>query len=102
MMPRRYACRRAAPLLAALLALASLPAGAASVAGRIQSHSGRANVADVTVQAQGPSVAAVQSDVGGTYAFSNLSSNDWQLVPSKVGGTAGAVNALDALYALQA
>jgi len=59
-------------------------------------------VSAVTVQMQGGTPLAVDTDGSGQFAFSGVAAGAWQVQPQKSGGGAGAVSALDAVYVLQA
>jgi glutamine cyclotransferase len=78
------------------------PAVASAISGRIQYYTNRSDIADVTVQAQGAVVASARTDAAGRYVFADVADGSVQLTPQKLGDAAGAINAVDALYALQA
>ncbi len=98
---RCAACWISHALTCAVLVLEPLRADA-GVSGRIQYHSNRSDVAGVAVQAQGAGTAIVQSNATGHYVFTELGPGSWYVTPRKLGAAGGAVNAVDAVYALQA
>lgn len=62
--------------------------------------------AAVQLAATGPggggAASTVQTDTSGQFAFTGLSSGDWMIAPQKIGDAGQAIDADDALYALQA
>jgi Tol biopolymer transport system component len=76
--------------------------GTFGVSGQIRYYAGtQPAVNAVTVQLQGASPAAVQTDTLGQFAFGNLPSATWQIEPLKLGDVGAGISSLDAAYVLQ-
>jgi len=91
----------AAGILGALSAWC-VPARAAGISGAIHYYSDGAPVSGVTVHSEGASSASVQTDGTGSYAFTDLAPGAWYVTPHKQGSVTGTINAVDAVFALQA
>ncbi|MFQ5667109.1 MAG: dockerin type I repeat-containing protein [Candidatus Binatia bacterium] len=78
------------------------PSGRFAMSGQIRYFGNAEPVDNVTVNLQGPTPAVVQSSSTGQFAFSDLTSASWQLLPAKVGGAHNSITALDAVFVLQA
>jgi RHS repeat-associated protein len=72
-----------------------------SIGGQIRYYSSNAPVSDVQVELQGTVSTSTLTDATGHYSFSGLPVGDYRVLPSRVGGRANGVSALDAAFALQ-
>ncbi len=78
------------------------PTVAFDVSGRILYYSNGLPVSGTAVDLQGPVPTVVTADGNGQFAFTGVSSADWQLAPHKTGDIGTSIDVLDAVYALQA
>lgn len=86
------------------------PTISVSVAGRIFYHGSNLPVnaatvsiaPDTTGQGGGAATMQTQTDFGGQFALNGFNSGDWQIEPQKAGDIGQAINAVDAVSALQA
>jgi hypothetical protein len=74
----------------------------AELTGTVRYYSNGAGVPDVTVALNGVGGTATATDANGGYGFSDPGPGTVELQPMKMGGTNGAVSALDAAWILQA
>jgi len=72
------------------------------ISGRILYYGSNLPVANVAVALQGPTSMLVQTDANGLYAFANIGTANWTVVPSKLGGGKTSLSSLDASLELQA
>jgi hypothetical protein len=72
------------------------------VTGHIRYYSNDEPVDGAAVQLLGPAPGAVQTDATGHFALDGLTEDNWQVVPQKLGGGAGSIKVMDAVYVLQA
>jgi len=72
------------------------------LSGTITYLGGALPIADADVEGQGSQNLSTQTAAGGAYTLSGLSEASWELRPSKNGDVRDAIDASDALYALEA
>jgi hypothetical protein len=80
----------------------TIPVSGTAIAGVVVHAGTGAVVTGVTVGLQGPAPANQVNDATGQYAFNNLASGNWSVVPRKLGGDNGAFSAFDASLILRA
>jgi sugar lactone lactonase YvrE len=91
-------------------AIPPTPTVAASLAGQIRYHGSALPVTGATVMLQeqtagqgtGPVVMQAQTQLSGLFALNGITSGDWQIEAQKAGDAGQAINAADALSAVQA
>jgi glucose/arabinose dehydrogenase len=104
----RSTARRQTLCLIAVLAAGALvdpqpgSGQANSISGQVRYYGTGQPVAGVTVQLQGPTPSAMQTDATGQFAFSGLAQGTWNIEPQKLGDVNGAISTGDAVGALQA
>ena len=83
------------------LPTASFTPGPPGFGGQILYRLNNSEVNDVQVQLSGPVPSTSMTGIDGSFAINGLSSDTWQIVPTKTGGINGAVTAIDATLVLQ-
>lgn len=73
-----------------------------TIRGRIRYYSSAVAVSDALVEGEGPGTTGATTDSSGDYLLGNLTAGTWTVRPHKSGDTLSAVDAVDAVIALEA